>query len=523
MAQQTTLRDLAKAYAKGALNQDSYRKSRADFLQKVISGNLKLPVIDYPPPVSPPTVTQEEITERKTSQKASAGATSSEPVKPNPPRRTGVIIIGSIITIVLLTAILFLVMKRDDASVKQIAQNIEVKTETEAQKLIQSFLQKRSWTTSSMNAFLAEWETLPDKDKIAIKNSVAFGQLTNAIYKKLLEEQALSGIGDMEKSMGKQTQLVQFADFIGIDDPRIALPEDTSEPADKSEMESIDEIESGLSTPAKLETTESISATTMENSTQSSQTSCKSILLENRTPYCRDILRGINKTAPTMVVIPAGKFMMGGDKHSEQPKHIVTIDYPFAMSVHEITYGEFSSFCEATHNDCPPQPWLGDDYPVVNISWNEARAYTQWLTENTGNTYRLPSEAEWEYAARAGTDTIYPSGNQLTHQDAVFTDEKNLNAPLPKTDRSIKRNNFRLYHMIGNVREWTLDNWHENYANAYANGDPRMDGDQDYKVVRGGAYNDSRLALRSAAREKLGTKTTDQYTGFRVVQELIES
>lgn len=215
--------------------------------------------------------------------------------------------------------------------------------------------------------------------------------------------------------------------------------------------------------------------------------------------------------------------MMGGKKPSEQPNHRVTIDYSFAMSVHEITYGEYSSFCETTQIDCPPQPWLGDDYPVVNVTWNDAFAYTQWLTEHTGNTYRLPSEAEWEYAARAGTNTDFPSGNRLTHQDAVFTGEKILNAPLPKTDRTIKRNDFHLYHMAGNVREWTLDSWHESYTGAPVDGRPRSDSKEKSVVIRGGSYNDSSVALQSAAREKLNRKTADRYTGFRVVQELAES
>ena len=534
MAQQTTLRDLAKAYANGAMDQNSYRKSRSDFIQKVIDGDIKLPVIDYPPPVLPAADNPDEVTERKASRKASQKPpqkTSPEPVTarpadPDPPRKRSLFLFVSVAAIVLLIAVFVLIMKGGkDSPELQTANNTSLQAGSEAQKLIQSFLQKRSWTASSMNAFLTEWEAFADDEKAAVKNSVVFGQLTNAIYKKLMEEKALSGIGNQKKSLEKQTQLVHFAGAIGIDDPRISMPENSGgQPAGETDIKNGKGSGDLRQTPTNEDTAQAISPTAVENSVQASPTSCHPTLLETDNPYCRDIIRVVNKTAPTMVVVPPGKFMMGGDRTNEQPKHIVNISYPFAMSVHEITYGEFSTFCKATSQDCPPQPWLGDNYPVVNVSWNDARAYARWLTEYTGNTYRLPSEAEWEYAARAGTDTVYPSGNNISRHDAVFSDGINLNAPLPKTDRSIKHNNFRLYHMLGNVREWTLDNWHDNYAaDIPADGTPYTDNTQDYKVVRGGAYNDSKVALRFAAREKMVAKSADRYTGFRVVQELVKS
>lgn len=525
MAQQTTLRDLAKAYAKGAIDHSAYRKSRNDFIEKVTAGDIKLPVIDYPPPIQPTADGHNEITERKATKRAlpkapqnvSPSPGPAKPVQTDPPRRMGLFLFGGMAVIIFVAGILFLFLDGGDAPETQAVKSMTVPAETEAHKLIRSFLKKPSWTVDNMDAFLAEWEALTGEDKASIKGDIVFGQLTNAIYKKLLEERALSGIGDGEKSLEKQTRLVHFADVIGIDDPRITMPENTSEPA--GEMD----VENGME-PASEDTTGAISAAAENNTVQSTPTSCRTALLNTGNPYCRDLIRGINQTAPTMVTIPPGTFMMGGDGQNRQPKHKVTINYPFAMSVHEITYGEYSSFCEAARQGCPPQPWLGDDYPVVNITWHEARAYTQWLTEHTGNAYRLPSEAEWEYAARAGKDTVYPSGDQLTHQDAVFSGEKTLNAPLPKTDRSVKRNGFRLYHMIGNVREWTLDTWHDNgEPMASRNGKPYLEGDQDYKVIRGGAYHNSKNALRVAARERLETKTADRYTGFRVVQDLAES
>jgi formylglycine-generating enzyme required for sulfatase activity len=142
------------------------------------------------------------------------------------------------------------------------------------------------------------------------------------------------------------------------------------------------------------------------------------------------------------------------------------------------------------------------------------------LTEKTGSKYRLPSEAEWEYAARAGTTTTYPSGDEILITDAVFSDRKTLTAPLPKTDRSINRNKFRLYHMLGNVREWIADSWHDNYSGAPGNSYARITGGTNLRVVRGGSYQDDASALRSGARDKLASDNANKFTGFRVIQEL---
>jgi len=162
---------------------------------------------------------------------------------------------------------------------------------------------------------------------------------------------------------------------------------------------------------------------------------------------------------------------------------------------------------------------VGKDYPVVNVSWVDVQEYLKWLTEQTGNIYRLPSEAEWEYAARAGTKTTYPFGDEVLITDAVFSDRKQLSSPLPKTDRSINRNKFRLYHMMGNVREWVADNWQDNYSAATNDGSLYENGGQ-LRVVRGGSYNDNADALRSGAREKLTADTKDKFTGFRILQEI---
>ena len=245
---------------------------------------------------------------------------------------------------------------------------------------------------------------------------------------------------------------------------------------------------------------------------------CKASLVKSRKPFCRDKIEGLGN-GPTMVVIRSGKFTMGGKNQDEQPAHTVTIGSHFAMSVREISFGEYEVFCQSKNLTCPKQPWSGKDYPVVSINHGNATSYAEWLSQKTGQSYRLPSEAEWEYAARAGTQTEYPFGDEILITDAVFSDKKKLSAPLPKSDRSINKNKFRLYHMVGNVREWVADTWHEGYSAAPEDGSARISGTNEF-VVRGGSYADSSEALRSGAREKLSS--ADDYTGFRVLQELAE-
>jgi len=253
-----------------------------------------------------------------------------------------------------------------------------------------------------------------------------------------------------------------------------------------------------------------------------SKTACHKELLGSRRPYCRDTL-GDGSKGPKMAIIPAGNFMMGSDYDaSEQPVHEVSIGYNLAMSTHEITRGEYSSFCRHTGRDCVAPPWPGDDYPAVNVSWDDANDYTRWLSQQTGKTYRLPTEAEWEYAARAGSSTPWPAGDELLITDARFSYQKQETSPLPVSDRSVNRNAFRLYHMVGNVREWVMDTWKKGFQAAPADGSARRDEGVNEYVVRGGAYTDVAVRARSAVRAGLARTTRDELTGFRVVQLLDE-
>jgi len=211
--------------------------------------------------------------------------------------------------------------------------------------------------------------------------------------------------------------------------------------------------------------------------------------------------------------------MGNADAANEGPAHLVTIRQPFAISVQEISQGEFRLYCEKTGKGCPTQPWAGDDYPVVNVSWNDARDYVQWLSQMTGERYRLPTEAEWEYAARAGQTGLFPAGDSLSPTDAYYSDGAKLTAPARRSQK-FNANAWRLFHMVGNVREWVEDSWSANFDGAPTDGSAREGGGVATRVVRGGSYVDGHTKLRLTTREAVSADSYDALTGIRVVREI---
>jgi formylglycine-generating enzyme required for sulfatase activity len=187
--------------------------------------------------------------------------------------------------------------------------------------------------------------------------------------------------------------------------------------------------------------------------------------------------------------------------------------------VHEVSQGEFESYCEDTGRSCAAQPWTGKDYPVVNVSWQEARAYAEWLSRATGFRYRLPSEAEWEYAARAGQSGLVPGGDIPSPTDAHYSMRTSLTAPAPRSQK-FNDNAFRLMHTLGNLREWVEDGWIENFTGAPSDGGAVSSSANGMRVVRGGSYADSAAKLRLSVREGLPSDTRDALTGFRVLREV---
>ena len=246
---------------------------------------------------------------------------------------------------------------------------------------------------------------------------------------------------------------------------------------------------------------------------------CSAALSEVRLNYCQDYLDS-GDPAPLLVLIPGGSYMMGSSESAaEGPVHRVTLAHDFAMTAYEVSQSEFQRYCRAAGKDCPSQPWTRADDPVVNVSWRDAQDYAKWLSGATHQRYRLPSEAEWEYAARAGRTGLYPSGDALSPTDAYFSMGETLSAPAPRSMR-FNANAWHLMHMVGNVREWVEDAWNPGFGGAPADGSARSQGDSGMKVVRGGCYADAAIKLRLTTREPLAADARDRCTGIRLVREV---
>ncbi len=266
---------------------------------------------------------------------------------------------------------------------------------------------------------------------------------------------------------------------------------------------------------------------------------------------------------PELVVVAAGTYMMGspaseeGRYDDEGPRHRVTIGEPFAVGVYEVTRGEYGRFVATTGRgpggscwewygewkEVSGRSWRNpgyaqtDRHPVACVSWNDAVAYVRWLSRKTGESYRLLSEAEWEYAARAGTRTArywgessasqcrYGNGadQALKRQDSEWKwivaecdDRYHHTAPVG----SYEANEYGLYDVLGNLWEWTADCWNGSYAGAPSDGRAWEKGECGRRVARGGSWLDTPWDLRAAFRNWDGTGNRDSNFGFRVARTL---
>ncbi len=242
-----------------------------------------------------------------------------------------------------------------------------------------------------------------------------------------------------------------------------------------------------------------------------------------------------------MVVIPAGSFRMGcvsgvGCDDDELPVHEVTISRPFAVSKHEVTFAQWDACAAAggclDHGGVnrrqrrrgyrpDDEGWGRGNRPVMNVSWEDAQSYVRWLSSETGASYRLPSESEWEYAARAGSSTAYSWGNEFGSGRANCDgcgsqwDDRET-APVG----SFRANAFGLHDMHGNVYEWVEDCVSKTYAGAPSNGSAWQSGDCSLRVVRGGSWYLFPTYLRSASRDWDTSVSRRLFTGFRVARTL---
>lgn len=276
---------------------------------------------------------------------------------------------------------------------------------------------------------------------------------------------------------------------------------------------------------------------------------------------------------PAMVVVPTGNFAMGapddesGRSDSESPQHQVTIAKGFAMARAEVSIGQFREFVRASGyqpdsvklggasvydersgalRDDPDATWQSDyagrtasddKLPVVNVSWNDAKAYADWLSQRTGKRYRLPSEAEFEYALRGGMTTRYwwgngtpprkvenltgsgdrsQSGRRWSNAFANYRDGYWGPAPV----MSFEANPYGLYDIDGNVSEWVQDCWHDNYVRAPLDGGAWLNPGCSVRVVRGGSWGSSPEQVRSAYRQGADGNVRSGRVGFRVLREL---
>ena len=221
-----------------------------------------------------------------------------------------------------------------------------------------------------------------------------------------------------------------------------------------------------------------------------------------------------------MVVIPIGSFRMGDidgtGNECERPVHWVSIEKAFAIGRYPVTFHEYDYYAKAAGVSLPRDVGRGRGRrPVINVSWNDAKAYAHWLAEQTGQAYRLPSEAEWEYAARAGTKTpwYWPEGEEKMGDYAWTYDNAGH-----KTHPVGKRlsNDFGLYDMAGTVWEWVEDAWHDDYQAAPTNGSAWVSGDGVDRVLRGGSRDMLGWDVRSANRRRLGPDFRYDDIGFRL-------
>ena len=262
---------------------------------------------------------------------------------------------------------------------------------------------------------------------------------------------------------------------------------------------------------------------------------------------------------PLLTVVPAGRFVQGAARTSahapsyEQPPHVVLFRHPLALSVDDVTVSEFAAFIDATHRDMQgcdvydghwhhldsadwqhPGFEQGDSHPVTCTSWQDATDYARWLSDQTGQHYRLPSASEWEYAARAAGNVDEPwEAPAEACTDANVADQAAARqypgwTVFPCNDGyvhtapvgSFKANALGLHDMMGNVFQWTADCWYPNYDKAPIDGSPRRDGDCSEHELRGGSWFTSPAYVHPSYRNHFAAAYRSASVGFRVAREL---
>jgi formylglycine-generating enzyme required for sulfatase activity len=232
------------------------------------------------------------------------------------------------------------------------------------------------------------------------------------------------------------------------------------------------------------------------------------------------------KDGAPMVLVPAGEFRMGSPEGEgeadERPQHSVALD-AFYIQQYEVTFAAYDKFAQATGRQLPDdEGWGRGQRPVINVSWEDAKAYAKWLSEQAGDPYRLPTEAEWEYAARSGGKNHTWAGTSVEQKLGNYAVYNKNSRDKTAEVGSKQPNALGLYDMSGNVKEQVEDCWHKNYQGAPTDGTAWVEadgGECGQRVIRGGSWDNIPGGLRSSTRYWLYPDSRFDNVGFRLAQD----
>ncbi len=543
------LRTLAQDYQDGRLDLAAYRSLRAPLLDSLVSNAPAAPAMEITQPRAAGIPQREAITRPATPRRTPEELAA--PGREAAGNRFGVA--GLAIGVLAVAALAFWLWRM--SSVRNTATPSATGSSQQgaerAQDLIQEFIGHGDWSDASLVSINSALRRLGGEQLAAVARETWFQRFVDEIRRRLKEQQALA----TTTLTAENNALAALAVTVGLDldspdaSIHVAAVPPPLPPAAQPEvprprpMPSTGE-HAAATPPAVAHTSNAPAAGPSEApspkvaapsepvaappasptapaspATHSDEEGCRIELIHSRRPLCHDSLAAAGE-GPVMALVPAGAFDMGSTASAEeQPVHHVTIGAAFAVSVYEVSQGEFKQYCESAHRACPSQPWAGDDYPVVNVSWDDARAYADWLSSVTHHHYSLPTEAQWEYAARAGQTGLFPSGSTLSPTDAYYS-MLTKQSVAARRSQKFNANAFRLVHTVGNVREWVEDAWVQNFAGAPNDGSAVKPAHAQMRVARGGSYADGSARLRVSMREGLASGTRDTTTGFRIVREL---
>ncbi|HEY0942625.1 MAG TPA: SUMF1/EgtB/PvdO family nonheme iron enzyme [Steroidobacter sp.] len=531
------LRALAQDHHAGRLNLETYRKLRAPLLDSLELHALGMDEM---------AVTQPRSLGRAASTRPPqiTGSTTKAPARPTKlPRR----IVIALSALLLIAAVAWWALHRSTPEEQTTAEADVVAPVSPVREVVEPFVQRGDWSDAHVAALNVALLELGQQQIGAVAGEQWFKRFVDDLRKRFKEQQALA----RAPLTAKSSPLAALAVTVGLDlnSPDAAIRITTSDSLHQSGMHQSGTPKPTSTAPAtpvteeapretpapraakadeessaQKQNTDAVAAKAVPTASKVAEsmtptTTCRRDLIRTRRPFCQDTLSS-GQSGPQLALVPAGEFDMGSDvAATEQPIRRVRVSEPFAISVHEVSQAEYQLYCADTGRSCATQPWTGDDYPVVNVSWQDARAYAEWLSRETGFRYRLPSEAQWEYAARAGQSGLVPRGDSLSPTDAHFSMLASQTMPARRSQK-FNDNAFRLMHTLGNVREWVEDGWVENFTGAPSDGSAVSSSANDMRVVRGGSYADGATKLRLSMREGLPSETRDALTGFRVLREV---